>query len=214
MNVDQPIPITQPSNVGRIRQENTEKILAAAAHEFVNHGFRGASLQNIAERAGLPKANVLYYFKSKQGLYLALLENILTLWNSAFDHISVEDDPAEALSSYIHAKVRYSFTHPMASRIFASEIIHGAPNLTEQLGQPLKDWVAGRTTVIEQWIAQGKMLPVDPLHLMFLIWGSTQFYADFGAQVEQLVPQPLDADEQQRVADQLTDIVLRGCGLM
>ncbi|WLD57888.1 TetR/AcrR family transcriptional regulator [Salinispirillum sp. LH 10-3-1] len=214
MTVDQVIPSSNPSpNTGRIRQENTEKILAAAAHEFVQHGFRGASLQKIAERAELPKANVLYYFKSKQGLYSALLEDIIALWNSAFDHISEDDDPAEALASYIHAKVKYSFTHPMASRIFASEIIHGAPNLSAQLGKPLHDWVDGRTRVMQHWMEQGKMRQLDPLHLLFLIWSSTQFYADFGAQVDGLVPRPLDASEQQRIAEQLTDVILRGCGL-
>ena len=85
---------------GRIRERNHEIILAAAEQEFALHGFRGATIQNIAERAELPKSNVLYYFSNKKKIYAAMFDDILARWNAVFSSVTVDDDPAEALASF------------------------------------------------------------------------------------------------------------------
>lgn len=199
---------------GRIRQQNEAIILEAAETEFAHHGFRGASLNAIAERAGLPKSNILYYFHNKVGLYGAVLSDILDMWNQSFNNVTAKDDPAEAIRSYICAKIRYSKSHPLASRIFAIEIIQGAPHLKAFLAEELSDWVGGRAAVIQAWIDAGKMDAINPVHFMFMVWGATQHYADFATQVHwALGKQALDDSDFQAAEETLCHIILKGVGL-
>lgn len=199
---------------GRIRERNREKILQAAEEEFAQHGFRGATIQNIAERAGLPKSNVLYYFSNKKRMYSAMFDDILARWNKVFSDIKPDDDPAEALSTFIRTKVEMSRRYPLASRLFAMEIIQGAPFLLDHLRTNMREWVRGRAEVIQHWIDEGRMAAVDPVQLIFLIWSSTQHYADFQVQILMVENK---AEYEQRdfdhAADFLTDVILRGCGL-
>ena len=199
---------------GRIRKHNREIILAAAEQEFAQHGFRGATIQDIAKRAELPKSNVLYYFSNKKEIYRAMFDDILSRWNAVFTSVLPEDDPATALAAFIRTKVELSRTHPLASRLFAMEIIQGAPFLMDHLRSNMRDWVRGRATVIQQWIDQGRMAPVDPVQLIFLIWSSTQHYADFQVQIL-MVENKAEYEKQDfdHAADFLTSIILRGCGL-
>jgi len=200
--------------IGRGRAEKQSAILEAAVEEFARFGFKGASIANIAKRAGMPRPNLHYYYSSKLRLYQQILMNILELWNSTFDGISAGDDPATVISEYIHAKVMYSKTNPLASKIFAMEIIHGGVNLGEFLKNDYKQWLKEKTSIIEQWARAGKMDPIDPHHLMFMIWGSTQFYADFSVQVESgLNMKSLDDLQFENIAKTITQVVLKGCGI-
>ncbi|MGH8354535.1 MAG: TetR/AcrR family transcriptional regulator [Pseudomonas sp.] len=199
---------------GRIRQKNEEAIIAAAEEQFARHGFKGTSMNTIAQAVGLPKANLHYYFSNKLGLYVAVLSNILELWDSAFNSLSVEDDPAEALARYIRAKMEFSRRQPLASRIFAMEVISGGECLSRFFNQDYRAWFGGRAAVFQAWIAQGKMDPVDPVHLIFLLWGSTQHYADFATQICRVTGRPrLTQQDFETASDNLVRIILKGCGL-
>lgn len=199
---------------GMTRKRNEREILAAAERVFARHGYRGASLQDIAEQAGLPKSNVLYYMGSKRGLYVRLLERMMERWNALLDDISVEDDPAEVLEAFIRSKMELSRRHPEGSRLFAAEILGGAPFLQEYLSGGLRDWVQARARVFEQWAERGLMDPVDPVWLIFLIWSATQHYADFETQVLGITGKEelTDADVEQITAF-LTRVILKGCGV-
>ena len=199
---------------GRIRQKNEEAILAAAEEEFARHGFKGTSMNTIAQNVGLPKANLHYYFTNKLGLYLAVLSNILELWDSTFNNLSVDDDPAEAIASYIRTKMEFSRRYPKASRIFAMEVISGGECLSEYFNQDYLSWFRGRASVLEGWVAAGKMDPVDPVHLIFLLWSSTQHYADFASQICRVTGQTrLRKQDFRTASDNLVQIILKGCGL-
>lgn len=203
-----------PQKTGKIREQNRKNILAAAEDSFVKNGFKGTSMQSIADAAELPKANVLYYFKSKQALYLAVLDEIIRRWDESIDDMSEGDDPAEVLGNYIRAKVDLAIQYPNASKIFALEIIQGAPNLQDHLRSNLRTWVRDKSKIIQSWIDQGKMKAVDPEHLIFMIWSTTQHYADFDTQIL-TVTNKLEYDELdvQRIKDLLCTIILGGCGL-
>lgn len=207
---------SQTKSPGTIRQRNMRTIIQAAEIEFAQHGYKATSIQKIAARAKLPKANIHYYFNSKLALYIEILSNILKLWDAALNEMKPEDDPAIALSHYIHAKIDFSRRYPLASRIFALELMTGGENLREYYQQGYTEWFQGRCAVFQAWIDQGKMAQVDPAHLIFLLWSSTQHYADFGYQVNAALgvgEQPLANTEYQQAADTLTAIILRGCGL-
>ncbi|MBO6278218.1 MAG: TetR/AcrR family transcriptional regulator [Pseudomonas sp.] len=208
------VPSHDGKPAGRIRQKNEETILKAAEDEFARHGFKGTSMNAIALKAGLPKANLHYYFTSKLGLYIAVLSNILELWDSTFNTLKVEDDPAQALSHYIRTKMEFSRRHPQASRVFAMEIISGGICLTEYFTQDYRAWFQSRAAVFQAWIDAGKMDPVDPVHLIFLLWGSTQHYADFSTQICRVTGRRhLSKQDMQAASDNLIRIILKGCGL-
>lgn len=199
---------------GSVRQINHGKIMAAAIDVFAAKGFQGTTVQEIAEKAGLPKANVLYYFKSKEGIYEAVLSDILTIWNSSFDDATVEDDPATVLAGYIRDKMELSRTHPAASKIFAMEMIKGAPLLSDDTKSGMVSWFDSRKALIGEWVAVGKMQSVDPEMLMFQIWATTQHYADFSTQIVMLRSgKQMNKKAWQDASDYLCASILSGCGL-
>lgn len=197
----------------RIRQKNIQIILQAAEDAFVSNGFKGASIRDIADRAGLPKANVHYYFSSKVDLYGAVLNHIMELWGSVFSGLNPEDDPETALRQFIKAKMEYCQAHSNASRIFSSEIIHGGEHIKERL-QPFKHWIHSKSKVINGWVKQGKMNPVDPVHLLFMIWATTQYYVDFNPQVALVLGKDkLDTSDVDAYTESLCQMILKGCGI-
>lgn len=199
---------------GNIRQKNKALIFSAAKEEFVTHGFKGASIKRIAERACIARANIHYYFKDKTDLYQQLLSNIIEVWNTDYDTLNADDHPKVALSAYIRAKVMHSKDDPNSSRIFASELIHGAPVLNEYLNSDFKEWLNSKVAVIETWIEKGLIDKVNPHHLLFLIWSSTQHYADFNVQVlAGLDKESMSEDDYEDVVNTLTKIILKGCGI-
>ncbi len=198
---------------GRVGTQNKQLILAAAEQEFAQNGYKGTRIQQVADRAKLPKTNVLYYFKTKEGLYLAVLEEILGLWNSAFDHATEDDDPAEVLAHYISEKMEVSYTKPEASKIFALEIINGAPNLTGFFKEQHIKWMQGRIDVIQSWIDSGKLSTNNAYYFLFNIWACCQHYADFSAQISHLRGSAMDRTDFNDATKSLIKLILNGGGL-
>ena len=197
----------------RIQQENEERILDAALEVFSTYGFRGATVDQIATLAEMTKPNLLYYFRRKQDIYLAVLEHTLEMWLTPLEALSGEGDPAAEIVAYIERKLEMSREQPEASRLFAMEIIQGAPLLGEVLTGRLKKLVDEKTAVIRRWIAEGRLAPVDPHHLIFMIWATTQHYADFGHQIETLNGgAALDAGQWADATETVKRIILRGIG--
>jgi TetR/AcrR family transcriptional regulator len=178
----------------RPSEEPVRRILDAALAEFARYGLAGSRIDRIAAAAGLSKPNLLYYFRTKELLYRAVLERTLAMWLEPLRELDPDDDPADALAGYITRKLQYSHTHPEGSRLFAMEVIQGAPYLEPVLRGELAALVEAKVATIRSWIASGKLAPVDPHHLLFMLWATTQHYADFAAQVRTLTGHDLDDD--------------------
>ena len=199
---------------GRIRLNNEAVILAAAERTFSRSGFKGTTMAQIADEAELPKANLHYYFGNKQNLYLHVLNQILHDWLTPMDEITPESDPKLALDAYVRQKMKLSFERPDASKLFANELLQGAKVIHELLHTELKELVASKKAVIEGWIAQGKIRPVDSTHLFFSIWSITQTYADFDIQIQAVLGEEANhADAQERAIQHVLSVVFRTCGL-
>ena len=207
-----PAPPRRPP--GSKRLANEARILKAAEEVFATSGFSGARTAAIAQRAGVPKANLHYYFGTKEALYRRLLENLLEVWLGMGDSIRPEADPAQAFAAYIAAKVEHSRRRPYASKVFANELLHGAPQLRAYFRHALRRWVAAKAKVIEGWVAAGRMAPIETRHLFFVIWAMTQTYADFDVQVAAVLGRKrLAARDYQAATAVITRLVLRGAGL-
>lgn len=167
----------------RIQRQNREIILEGALTVFAAKGFRGATIDQIAEAAGLSKPNVLYYFGSKEDIHRGLLTTLLDMWLAPMLTIDPDGEPLEEVLRYVAAKLALSRDYPRESRLFAYEVLQGAPHLTEILGGRLRDLVDDTVATLQGWMDQGRLAPVDPHHLIFSIWAMTQHYADFEVQV-------------------------------
>jgi TetR/AcrR family transcriptional regulator len=177
----------------RIQQKNTRTILDAALDVFSQHGFRGTTLDQIAQAAGLSKPNLLYYFPSKEAIHDALLMELMDTWVDPLRHIGEDGHPVEEIVAYVLRKLEMSRDYPRESRLFANEIVQGAPRILDQIEGPLRDLVNEKAEVIRGWIAAGELAEVDPHHLIFSIWSTTQHYADFDVQVRGILRPEGDA---------------------
>jgi TetR/AcrR family transcriptional regulator len=167
----------------RIQREKQDVILDAALDVFSLHGFRGATIDQIAEAAGMSKPNLLYYFSSKEQIHRRLLEDMLDLWLDPLREFDAGGDPVSELRSYIRRKLEMARDFPRQSRLFANEMLQGAPHAIDVLEGELKALVDDKARVIECWMHEGKIVRTDPYHLIFSIWATTQHYADFDVQV-------------------------------
>jgi len=192
----------------RIRAFNKELILDAALEIFSSYGFRGSTVAQIADLADMSKPNLLYYFRRKEDIYIALLEKTLADWLEPLKRLKAEGDPFTEIAAYIGEKLKMSRDNPKASRLFANELLHGAPAIGSFLSGPLKELVDEKARVIRNWITQGKIANVDPYHLIFSLWAMTQTYADFDVQIRSII-----GDEDRRFADAertILTIILNG----
>jgi len=167
----------------RIQREKTGQILEAALEVFSTYGFRGSTIDQIASQAGLSKPNLLYYFDSKEAIHARLLERLLENWLDPLKTLDPDGDPVEEILDYVLRKLEMARDYPRESRLFANEILQGAPRIMDQISGPLKTLVDEKAGVIAAWSKAGRLAPVDPYHLIFSIWATTQHYADFDTQV-------------------------------
>jgi TetR/AcrR family transcriptional regulator len=167
----------------RIQQKNRESILDAALEVFSQHGFRGATLDQIAEGAGLSKPNLLYYFPSKEAVHKALLTGLLDTWLDPLRAMDPKGEPVTEILAYVRRKLDLARDYPRESRLFAGEILQGAPRMREAIEGDLKALVDEKAKVLTRWMEEGRIARVDPVHLVFSIWALTQHYADFDVQV-------------------------------
>lgn len=195
-----------------IRERNKELILRAASEEFADKGFAASKTSDIAAKAGVPKPNVYYYFKSKENLYREVLESIIEPLLEASAPFNQPGKPADVLRAYIHSKIRISRELPSASKVFASEIMHGAPHLSADQTAQLNAQAKHNIACIQRWIDQGLMAKVDPHHLLFSIWAATQTYADFDWQISTVTGKArLDEDDYEAAAQTIIRLVIKGC---
>jgi TetR/AcrR family transcriptional regulator len=167
-------------------------ILAAALELFSRSGVAGASLDRVAERADVSKTNLIYYYPSKDVLYAAVLNSVLSLWLVPLEIIDRANAPHEAIASYIRHKMAFSRDNAAASRLFCFEILYGAPVLGDRLRGMLQSVMAEKAGVFEHWIASGQMAEVDPYQFLYSLWATTQHFADFASQIDALSGRTLD----------------------
>lgn len=172
-----------PKTKTRIQERNSRAILEAGLDVFSAQGFRGATLDQIAEAAGLSKPNLLYYFPSKDAIYLTLLETQLQTWLDPLRAMDPKGEPVTEIMAYVRRKLELSRDFPRESRLFANEILQGAPRLMPEIEGALKTLVEEKSAVLTRWMSEGRIARLPPMHLIFAIWALTQHYADFDVQV-------------------------------
>lgn len=195
------MPDGSPKKASRIQTRNRGVILDAALEVFSRHGYRGATLDQIAKQAGLSKPNILYYFDGKEDIHVTLLSKLMEAWLDPMVALKADGDPAEEILGYVQRKLDMARDLPRESRLFAGEILQGAPRMGPHLESELRPLFDEKCALIQGWIDAGHLPPLDPQHLIFSIWSATQHYADFEAQVKVLIAP--DIDPHKRASDHL-----------
>ena len=196
-----------------IRRKKEAQILKAAEKVFAEFGFRGATTQMIADHAGIPKANLHYYYPTKLVLYREIIGDIFSVWLEAAQSFDENSDPVEALSRYIDKKMEISRSHPNGSKIWANEVMHGAPIIQDYLETTLREWTDTRMVIIQRWIDDGLIDNIDPRHLLYMIWATTQHYADFVHQINTLNSgKKLTNEQWDNARRDVKTIILNGIG--
>ena len=205
----QPVPAKERRSDVRERLEND--ILEAAKRLFAVRGYGGVSLDHIAREVGTAKQNLLYYFGSKEGLYRRVLHGVLDVWLSYMEAITHHaDDPEMALRRYIAGKLRFSRERPFDSRVYANEVISGAPLFAQEIRDRVVPALQADIAVFNSWAERGLCRPVDATHLMVVLWASTQAYADFASQICLVLGKDTLAPADYAAAEELlVDMVLR-----
>jgi TetR/AcrR family transcriptional regulator len=195
----------------KAKESKRKVIMQSALDLFSRSGVHGTSIEQVAAHAEVSKTNLLYYFNSKEQLYLAVLQQLLDVWLQPLQGFSVEQDPVLAISDYIRVKLELSRDNPAESRLFCMEILQGAPLLLGELKSPLRDLIEAKVQVIRTWVENGKLAEIDPYHLIFSIWATTQHYADFRVQVEAVTGKNLnDPTFFAEVLQNVQNIILNG----
>lgn len=173
----------RPARKTRIQRKNSDAILEAALDLFSQQGFRGTTLDAISGAAGLSKPNLLYYFPSKEAIYLALIGRMLESWLDPLRALDPAGEPVEEILAYVRRKLEMSRQFPRESRLFANEVLQGAPHIGGVLAGALAELVEEKAQLIARWSSEERIAVVHPKHLIFSIWAETQHYADFDVQV-------------------------------
>ncbi|EPW5277264.1 HTH-type transcriptional regulator RutR [Yersinia enterocolitica] len=199
---DTPAPEIKPSRRSKAGAAKRQLIMTAALDLFSLYGIHGTSLDQVAERADVSKTNLLYYFPAKEALYIAVLKDILAIWLAPLKALQADQQPIDAIRHYIALKLAVSRDHPQASRLFCLEMIQGAPLLKQELAGELKTLFDDKALIIRRWMDDGLIADVEPQHFIFMLWATTQHYADFSAQIEAISGKNLSDKEffQQTVA--------------
>ncbi|RDL43701.1 TetR/AcrR family transcriptional regulator [Marinomonas piezotolerans] len=197
-----------------IRAQNQALILETAERVFARQGLAKTTTQTIANEAGLPKANIHYYYRSKKDLLEAVLEQIMQAWLESVSRFNSEDGPKVNLTRYISEKMDQSRLRPNASKVFAMALIGEEPFVLDFLRQYFVEELKKEQAIIASWVEAGLMKPVPVEHLFISMWALTQTYADFGAQVKILLDKEelaeADFEEAKRF---VTQMVLQVCGV-
>ncbi|MBU2961950.1 TetR family transcriptional regulator C-terminal domain-containing protein [Citreicella sp. C3M06] len=172
----------------RIQLRNRKRIMEAALEVFSQHGYRGATLDQIADAAGMSKPNLIYYFDGKEAIHVALLNRLMEDWLAPLHEMDPGGDPLDEILAYVRRKMEMSREFPRESRLFANEILQGAPRMGPHLERGLKPLFDEKAAVIADWVAEGRLAQIDPRQLLLSIWAITQHYADFDAQIRVLIP--------------------------
>jgi TetR/AcrR family transcriptional regulator len=191
------------------------KILDAAEFVFGHFGLRGATTAMIAKKAGIAKPHIYYYFEDKEDLYRAILERAMSKWARDIDDLDDTTDLRTVLRNYIHRKVDFSRDHPLLSRIYANEVISGAPFIGDFIKAVSTPLLLERVRMVESWTEQGLIKPISPADLFFCIWAMTQTYADFASQMA-IMKKKRQIEESDYDAAKATieQLVLGGLGLL
>ena len=162
-------------------EESRASILRAAVREFADHGIAGARTDAIARAAGVNKALLYYYFKDKETMYAAALDQVFSgLRTCVFASLEGNAPPRQKMMSYVGAYFDYIAANPLYPRLVQREMMRAGKGQSPLLRHIVNEYfrpIFGRlSSVFEEGIKSGEFRPVDPVHFVPSIVALIVFY--------------------------------------
>ena len=151
------------------------RILDAAEQVFADRGYAGATTREIAERAGIGKRMLFYYFPTKDAVYRVVLERTIAGLVAIYEHTRSEPGPV-GLGDGVEALTRFTAEHLTAMKVWLREIIDGGPHLEELTQRYVAPLYARAGAGVASNMASGAFRTGDPLHVLVNVGGITLFY--------------------------------------
>jgi len=159
--------------------QTERKILAAAVEVFAEKGFDGARTDEIAVNAGVNKAMIYYYFKSKENLYTVIVETVFgevyLILSRHLSHVDVKT-PEEGIRSFIDSYVDFIYTHRIFFKVMLWDLARGGAIVSRVAGKMMRDKIGEATGVFEQAARDGYLRPFNPKHLFVSMIGMILFF--------------------------------------
>ncbi|MEN0108185.1 MAG: TetR/AcrR family transcriptional regulator [Pseudomonas sp.] len=187
-----------------------EAILQAASEVFAEQGFAAAKVQSIATRAGLPKANVLYHFKSKDNLYSQVLARVTGPYLEACRAFEPQEQPLEALTRHIRALSRLFQEQPFGAKVLMTELAAGATRLSAEHVERWRTQARQSVARLGEWIDLGLLAPADPQHVLMQLWAMAQACINLGWQMPRVIGKPSLQASDHAAFEGTVQLLLRG----
>src|SRR3954451_4553635 len=182
-----------------------DRILEAARGEFALHGY-AARLQDIAQRAGLTHPTLLYHFKSKEGLYAAVIEQAMLDWAAMTSRIvSAAPVGFDRVAALVAAAMEFFATHHDFVVIWRREAIEGGGRLEVAMAEHMRPFLERAVAFLEREGDAGRLRAHGPVELMQLVYGAVStYFSDAGFRARLSGIDPMTAQARARFADALT----------
>ncbi len=189
-----------------------ERILAAAEALFAEHGFDAVSMNAIAERAGVSKANIFHHFTSKNDLYVAVLQHVCRDASEQLDDLDKPDAPFEdRLEQFARSHLKTLLDHAQMMRLLLREMLSDNPRLGQELvRQVYGDKFSRFVAILRAGQEAGELrADVDPAMVATLLIGADVFFFET-REVLNHFPEATFSRKPERFSAMLADILLRG----
>jgi len=159
--------------------EAERNILAAAVGVFAEKGFEGARTDEIAAKAGVNKAMIYYYFKSKENLYTVIVE---TLFGKVYlilsEHLARVDvkSPIDGILSFIDSHVDFIYGHRIFVKVMVWDLARGGAIVSRVAGKIMRDKTTQIIAIFDKAAREGYLRPINPKHLLVSIMGMILFF--------------------------------------
>ena len=163
--------IREPAQADEVRT----RILAAAEHVFAERGYAGATTREIAERAGIGKRMLFYYFPTKDAVYRAVLERIIAGLVAIYEQTRGEPGPV-GLGDSIEAITRFTAANLPAMKVWLREIIDDGPHLADLTRRYMRPLYEQAGAGVARNMIAGAFRASDPVHALASVGGVTLFY--------------------------------------
>jgi TetR/AcrR family transcriptional regulator len=173
-------------------EESRAAILHAAAQEFADHGIAGARTDAIAREARVNKALLYYYFKDKETLYGAVLDDAFSgLKTTVFRVFDSDLSPREKILAYVSAYFDFIASHQLYPRLMQREMMRAREGHSQHIDKVIKNYIQPifirLSEVIRKGIADGDFRAVDPVHFVPSMVSMIVFYFSSAPVMQKIV---------------------------
>ncbi len=168
----------RPRKPQRQAADTRERILQVSEDAFAYYGFSGASLQDIADRVGIKKASLFYYFKGKEELYAEVIQRVFKGLEGIFFPTIYDANAgyADRIAHLVGSTFDLLAKHPNFTRMLYRELLDNEDRVAEVSEMLFGPLFQASTDFLQAGMDAGKLKPIDPMQYTISNLGMITFY--------------------------------------